>query len=107
MLIGRSKLIQSKCRRPKPNRRIGSQVSLDHSKCGPAIQLGVHMPSDQLPSRTQRIAIGLMTAVAFGFLVLEWAWVSYNQIDTIPFSQFEQLVAEGNVTEVAVGQDTI
>ena len=30
-----------------------------------------------------------------------------NQFDTIPYSQFEQLVAEGSVTEVTVGPDTI
>jgi cell division protease FtsH len=59
------------------------------------------------PSRRQKIAIGIMTVAAFGFLILEWAWVSYDQIDTIPFSQFEKLVAEGSVAEVAVGSDTI
>ena len=32
---------------------------------------------------------------------------TYNTVDTIPFSQFERLVAEGNVTEVSVGYDTI
>lgn len=46
-------------------------------------------------------------AAALGSLVLQWALVSYNQVDTIPFSQFEQLVAEGSVTEVTVGQDII
>ena len=64
------------------------------------------MASDQ-PSRKQNIIIGIMAAAALGSLVLEWALVSYNQVDTIPFSQFEQLVAEGSVTEVTVGQDII
>jgi cell division protease FtsH len=64
------------------------------------------MASDQ-PSRKQSIIIGLMAAAAIGSLVLEWTVVSYNRIDTIPFSQFEQLVAQGSVTEVTVGQDSI
>ena len=64
------------------------------------------MASDQ-PSRKQNIIIGIMAAAALGSLVLEWALVSYNQVDTIPFSQFEQLVGEGSVTEVTVGQDII
>ena len=64
------------------------------------------MASDQ-PSRKQNIIVGTMAAAALGSLVLEWALVSYNQVDTIPFSQFEQLVAEGGVTEVTVGQDII
>jgi cell division protease FtsH len=64
------------------------------------------MASDQ-PSRKQNILMAIMAAAALGSLVLEWALVSYSQVDTIPFSQFEQLVAEGNVTEVTVGQDII
>jgi len=51
--------------------------------------------------------MGIMAAAALGSLVLQWALVSYSQVDTIPFSQFEQLVAEGSVTEVTVGQDII
>ena len=48
-----------------------------------------------------------MAAVAVGSLVLPWVWVPYQQFDTIPFSRFEQLVAEGGVTEVTVSSDTI
>jgi cell division protease FtsH len=70
------------------------------------IYLESEMASDQ-PSRKQNIIIGIIAAAALGSLVLEWALVSYNQVDTIPFSQFEQLVAEGSVTEVTVGQDII
>ena len=40
-------------------------------------------------------------------VLLQWALTTYNTVDTIPYSEFEQLVAKGNVTEVAVGQDTI
>jgi cell division protease FtsH len=70
------------------------------------IYLESEMASDQ-PSRKQNIIIGIMAAAALGSLVLQWALVSYNQVDTIPFSQFEQLVGEGSVTEVTVGQDII
>ncbi|WP_420840895.1 ATP-dependent zinc metalloprotease FtsH [Bradyrhizobium quebecense] len=48
-----------------------------------------------------------MVVVALGSLVLEWAWISYDRVDTIPFSQFEQLVAAGRVAEVTVESDTI
>ena len=66
----------------------------------------LNMAPDQ-PSRKQGIAIAIMAAVAVGSLVLPWVWVPYQQFDTIPFSRFEQLVAEGGVTEVTVGSDTI
>src|ERR1035441_5590359 len=58
-------------------------------------------------SRKQNIAIGYIFAAGIGMLLLQWALATYSQIDTIPYSQFEQLVAQGSVTEVAVGQDTI
>lgn len=64
------------------------------------------MDSDS-SSRKQTIAIVYIVVAGIGMLLLQWALSTYNTIDTIPYSQFEQLVAQGNVTEVAVGQDTI
>ncbi|MGZ5871042.1 MAG: ATP-dependent zinc metalloprotease FtsH [Bradyrhizobium sp.] len=58
-------------------------------------------------SRKQAVAIGYMVAAGIGMLVLQWVIATYNTVDTIPYSQFEQLVEQGSVTEVAVGQDTI
>ena len=58
-------------------------------------------------SRKQSIAISYIFAAVIGMVLLQWVLATYNTIDTIPFSEFEQLVAQGNVTEVAVGQDTI
>ena len=58
-------------------------------------------------SRKQAIAIGYILAAGIGMVVLQWVLATYNTIDTIPYSEFEQLVAKGNVSEVAVGQDTI
>jgi len=40
-------------------------------------------------------------------LLMQWVLATYNTVDTIPYSEFEKQVAQGNVTEVAVGQDTI
>jgi len=64
------------------------------------------MESDS-SQRKQGIATAYIVAAGIGMLLLQWALATYSQIDTIPFSRFEQLVAEGSVTEVAVGQDTI
>ncbi len=60
-----------------------------------------------LSSRKQAVVIGYMLAAGIGMVVLQWALATYNTVDTIPYSEFEQLVAQGGVTEVAVGQDTI
>src|SRR5436189_294036 len=58
-------------------------------------------------SRKQSVAIGYIFAAAIGMVVLQWLFVTYSTIDTIPYSEFEQLVARGSVSEVAVGQDAI
>jgi len=57
--------------------------------------------------RKQAITTGYLIAAAFGILILQWALTTYSTIETIPYSQFEQLLAQGKVSEVAVGQDTI
>ena len=58
-------------------------------------------------SRKHNIATGFIVVAGIAVLLLQWLVATYNTIDTIPFSQFEQLVAQGSVTEVTVGQDTI
>jgi cell division protease FtsH len=57
--------------------------------------------------RKQAVAIGYIFAAAIGVMLLQWVLATYNTVDTIPYSEFEQQVAQGNVSEVAVGQDTI
>ena len=64
------------------------------------------MESDS-SSRKQAVAISYIFAAAIGMVVLQWVLATYNTVDTIPYSEFEQLVDQGSVTEVAVGQDTI
>jgi cell division protease FtsH len=57
--------------------------------------------------RKQAIAMGYIFAAAAGVLLLQWLFAAYNTVETIPYSQFEQLVNDGKVAEVGVGQDTI
>ena len=58
-------------------------------------------------SRKQTVVIGYIFAAGIGMLALQWVLATYNTIDTIPYSEFEHLVGQGSVTEVAIGQDTI
>jgi cell division protease FtsH len=57
--------------------------------------------------RKRAITTGYLIAAAFGILILQWALTTYSTIETIPYSQFEELVSQGKVGEVAVGQDII
>jgi len=58
-------------------------------------------------SRKQAVIIGYFVAAGIGMLALQWLLATYNTIETIPYSEFERLVAQGSVTEVSVAQDTI
>ncbi|MEX6508421.1 ATP-dependent zinc metalloprotease FtsH [Jiella sp. M17.18] len=40
-------------------------------------------------------------------LALQWGWQSYGTVETIPYSQFDRLVAEDKVAEARVGSDQI
>ena len=58
-------------------------------------------------SQKQNVIVWYILAAGLGILFVQWALANYAQVEPIPFSQFEQLVDEGKVAEVAVGQDTI
>ena len=47
-------------------------------------------------------------AIAFGLLLLfQFYWVSYTQIESIPYSRFQQLLKDKEVTKVVVGPNQI
>lgn len=58
-------------------------------------------------SRKQAVAIVYVVVAGIGMLLMQWLLTTYNTVETIPYSQFEQLVDKGKISEVAVGQDTI
>ncbi|MBB4371869.1 cell division protease FtsH [Bradyrhizobium sp. cir1] len=58
-------------------------------------------------SRQQSIAVGYIFAAGILLVLLQWAFATYNTVESIPYSQFEQLIAQGKVAEVSVGQDVI
>jgi cell division protease FtsH len=57
--------------------------------------------------RKQNIIVWYIFAALTAALLLQWAWAAYREVDRIPYSQFEQLLAEGKIAEVAVGEDAI
>ncbi len=59
------------------------------------------------PFSQQNMAMGYILAIGIAMIVAQWAFATYSSTETIPYSQFEQLVAKGQVTEVSIGQDFI
>jgi len=58
-------------------------------------------------SQRQNMAMGYILAIGIALIVAQWAFATYSSMETIPYSQFEQLVAKGEVTDVSIGQDII
>jgi cell division protease FtsH len=64
------------------------------------------MAADPSP-RKQDVIVWYVFLAGMAILLFQWGLAAYTQVETIPFSQFEQLVAQGQVAKVAVGQDMI
>jgi cell division protease FtsH len=58
-------------------------------------------------ARKRQIIIWYITAAVIGVLLLQYFWASNSQVETIPYSQFEQLLGQDKVVEVTVGADSI
>src|SRR5262249_54500848 len=57
--------------------------------------------------RKHQFAIWYIFAAFLGLMLVQFLWLRFNQIETIPYSQFEQLLDENKIAEVRVGQETI
>jgi len=57
--------------------------------------------------RRRDFMIWYVFAAMIGVFLFQFLWISYSQVETIPYSRFDQLVADGKVSEVTVGSDSI
>jgi cell division protease FtsH len=64
-------------------------------------------PPREPEDRKHQFAIWYFFAAFLGLMLIQYLWVQYTQIETIPYSQFEQLLEQNKISEVLVGSDTI
>ena len=57
--------------------------------------------------RKQQFAIWYIFAAFLGLMLVQYLWLQYTQVETIPYSQFEQLLDQNKIAEVLVGSETI
>src|SRR3974390_2913678 len=57
--------------------------------------------------RKHQFAVWYIFAAFFGVMLIQYIWIQFTQIETIPYSQFEQLVDENKISDVLVGADGI
>jgi hypothetical protein len=57
--------------------------------------------------RRRRFSGWYFIAAGVGMLLIQYFWIQYTHVETIPYSQFEQLLSEDKIAEVTVGSDSI
>ena len=57
--------------------------------------------------RKHQFAIWYIFAAFLGLMLFQSLWLRYTQVETIPYSQFEQLLQDGKIAEVRSAQDRI
>jgi cell division protease FtsH len=64
-------------------------------------------PPKEPEERKHQFATWYIFAAFLGVMLIQSVWQSYTQVETIPYSQFEQLLADNKISDVLVGSDTI
>src|SRR5260221_3697321 len=64
-------------------------------------------PPKEPEERKRQFATWYIFAAFLGVMLIQFLWLRVTQIETIPYSQFEQLLAENKISEVMVGTETI
>ncbi len=57
--------------------------------------------------RKHQFAVWYIFAAFLGVMLIQFLWLRLTQVETIPYSRFEQLLDDNKIAEVLVGQDTI
>src|SRR5580698_10519981 len=57
--------------------------------------------------RKHQFATWYIFAAFLGVMLIQFVWLRFTQVETIPYSQFEQLLTENKISEVLVVNDTI
>jgi cell division protease FtsH len=64
-------------------------------------------PPKEPEERRHQFATWYIFAAFLGVMLIQFLWLQYTQVETIPYSQFEQLIDQNKISEVLVGSDTI
>jgi cell division protease FtsH len=58
-------------------------------------------------TRKRQVMGWYTVAAVMGVLLFQYFWTTYTQVETIPYSKFEELVAQNKIAEVTIGSDSI
>ena len=61
---------------------------------------GPNRPRKEPEERKQHFAAWYIFAAFLGVMFVQYLWLRYSQVETIPYSQFEQLLNDNKITSV-------
>src|SRR5271166_546724 len=91
---------------PSPARRVLRLFGLDNGRDKESLTAKNHEPKEP-EERKHQFATWYIFAAFLGVMLIQYLWIQYTQVETIPYSQFEQLLDENKISEVLVGSETI
>ena len=91
---------------PPPGRRLLQLLGFDDQR-GKEIEVKSKKPRKEPEERKHQFATWYIFAAFLGVMLIQFVWLRFTQVETIPYSQFEQLLADNKISEVLVGNDTI
>jgi cell division protease FtsH len=64
-------------------------------------------PAKEPEERKHQFTTWYIFAAFLGVMLIQFLWLRFTQVETIPYSQFEQLLTDNKIAEVLVGAETI
>src|SRR5262249_47901528 len=97
---------RSKSAEPAPVRRVLRFLGFDNNR-DRASPTGKGRPPKEPEERKHQFATWYIFAAFIGVMLIQYLWLQFTRVETIPYSQFEQLLDDNKISEVLVGSETI
>ena len=91
---------------PVPARRVLQFLGLDSTRDKANPPAKNRQPKEP-EERKHQFAIWYLFAAFLGVMLIQYVWLQFKEVETIPYSQFEQLLEQDKISEVVVGPETI
>src|SRR5258705_724804 len=79
----------------------------DAANAGPGKGMTGSRTPKEPEERKHQFATWYIFAAFLGVMLVQVLWQRFTQVETIPYSQFEQLLEENKIAEVLVGQESV
>src|SRR5215510_9655806 len=91
---------------PTPGSRLRQLFGLEDNR-DKTVDAKTKRPPKEPEERKHQYATWYIFAAFLALMLFQYVWLQFSQVATIPYSQFEELLANNKISEVLVGTETI